>query len=75
MATATNLPFNLVGLESTSKEGLNRYRASTGIQNSLLRRIEEEEKKNPHLQQSANLSSPPHHCQALHGFKNCLKQS
>lgn len=45
MATATNLPFNLVGLESTSKEGLNRYRASIGIQNSLLRRIEEEEKK------------------------------
>lgn len=45
MGTATNLPFSLVHLRSTSEEGLNSYRDSTGIQNSLLRRIEEKEKK------------------------------
>lgn len=54
-ATTTNLPFSFVRLGSTSKEGLSSYRDSTGIQNSLLRRIEEEE-KNP---------SPSTACQPL----------
>lgn len=67
MVTATNLPISLVCLGSTSKEGLNSYRDSTGIQNSLLSRIEEEKKPlisnslptSPHLPVIARLQNLP----------------